>query len=137
MKKGDKVKVHYTGTLDDGTKFDSSEGKDPLEFTVGKGHVIKGFDEGVLGMKINGEKTVKIPAKDAYGEKSNELVLEVPRSKFPENIQVGGQLMLKDPEGQSMPALVSEIGKEIVKIDLNHQLAGKDLTFKIKVVGIN
>ena len=107
MKKGDKVKVHYTGTLDDGTKFDSSEGKDPLEFTVGKGHVIKGFDEGVLGMKINGEKTVKIPAKDAYGEKSNELVLEVPRSKFTENIQVGGQLMLKDPEGQSMPVLVS------------------------------
>ena len=137
MKHGDKVKVHYTGTLDDGKVFDSSEGREPLEFTLGEGHVIKGFEEGVKEMKPNEEKTIKIKSKDAYGEKNDKLVLQVPRDKFPAQIEKGGQLILKGPEGQQLPALISEIKKDIVVIDLNHPLAGKDLTFKVKVVSVN
>ena len=137
MKPGTKVKVHYTGTISDGTVFDSSEGKEPLEFTIGENRVIAGFENGIKEMKLNEEKTIKIPAKEAYGEREEELVTKVPKDKFPPEIQVGGQLLLKGPEGQRIPAAIKEIKDNEVIIDLNHPLAGKELNFKVKVVGIN
>ena len=139
MQSGTKVKVHYTGTLDDGTVFDSSETGEPLEFTVGEGQVIPGFEDAVRDMNLNDEKTVKIEPKQAYGPKVNELVVQVPRDRFPAelNIEVGGSLVLKSPEGQNIPAVVSEVKKDVVVIDMNHPLAGKELTFKIKVIEAN
>ena len=137
MKPGDKVKIHYTGTLNDGSVFDSSDGRDPLEFTIGENQVIKGFEDGVKDMKLNQEKTIKIKPEEAYGEKNEQLIISVPRDKFPENIEAGGRLVLKDPDGQHIPAFVSEVKENAVVIDLNHPLAGKELTFKIKVVAIN
>ena len=137
MQPGSKVKVHYTGTLSDGEIFDSSEGKEPLEFTIGNGEVIPGFENGIKDMKLNEEKTIKISAKDAYGESIKELIRDIPRDKFPPKIDVGGRLVLKSPEGQSVPAVIIGVKQDAVTIDLNHPLAGKDLTFKIKVVAIN
>ena len=138
MKNGSKVKVHYTGILDDGTVFDSSETREPLEFTVGEGQVIPGFEDAVRDMNLNDEKTVKITPEQAYGHKMNQLIMQVPRDKFPAelNIEVGGRLALKSPEGQNIPAVVSEVKKDVVVIDMNHPLAGKELTFKIKVVEV-
>ena len=138
MKDGSKVKVHYTGILDDGTVFDSSETREPLEFTVGEGQVIPGFEDAVRDMNLNDEKTVKINPEQAYGHKMNQLIMQVPRDKFPAelNIEVGGRLVLKSPEGQNIPAVVSEVKKDVVVIDMNHPLAGKELTFKIKVVEV-
>ena|SRR3989338_3267204 len=137
MKPGSKVKVHYTGTLDDGTVFDSSEGKQPLEFTIGEGNVIPGFENGVKEMKLNEEKTIKISSKDAYGERDERMVVSVPRDKFPPEVQAGGTLILKGPNGERLPAAVKEVKEDIVFIDMNHPLAGKELNFKVKVVGIS
>jgi len=137
LKQGAKVKVHYTGTLNDGTVFDSSEGKEPLEFTIGDNQVIPGFENGVKGMNLNDEKTIKIDAKDAYGERDERMVVAVPRSKFPPEIEAGGHLLLKGPEGQRIPAKIKEIKDNEIIIDLNHSLAGKELNFKVKVVEIN
>ena len=137
MKPGSKVKVHYTGTLNDGSIFDSSEGKEPLEFTIGENQVIAGFDNGIKEMKLNEEKAINIKAKDAYGERDERMVASVPRDKFPPEIEVGGTLILKSPEGQRMPAEIKEIKENEVIIDLNHPLAGKDLNFKVRVVAIN
>ena len=138
MKPGTKVKVHYTGTFDDGKVFDSSEGKEPLEFTIGESQVIAGFENGVKDMKLDEEKTIKIKPEEAYGERHQQLIVKIPRDKFPAelNIEVGGRLVLKSPEGQNIPAVVSEVKKDVVVIDLNHPLAGKELTFKIKVVEV-
>ena len=137
MKQGDKVKVHYTGTFNDETVFDSSEGKEPLEFTIGNGQVIAGFENAVKEMSLNQEKTFKIKQEEAYGEKLEQLIVKVPRDKFPPKIEVEGRLILKGPDGQHIPAVVSEVNDDMVTIDLNHPLAGKDLTFKIKVVEVN
>lgn len=137
MKPGDKIKVHYTGTLSDGTVFDSSDGKQPLEFTIGESQVIKGFENEIKNMKLNEEKTIKIKAKDAYGEIDEKLVANIPRNKFPPEIQAGGHLLLKGPEGQRIPAVIKEVKDDEVIIDLNHSLAGKDLNFKVKIIAIN
>ena len=139
MKQGDKVKVHYTGTLNDGKVFDSSEGKEPLEFTIGEKQVIKGFEYGIKAMKLNQEKTLKITPGDAYGEKVNELVKTIPKDALPKDIKVekGGRLILKAPSGQQFAAFVQEVNDDNIVIDLNHPLAGKELTFKVKVVAIN
>ena len=137
MQTGDKVKVHYTGTLSDGEVFDSSEGRQPLEFTLGENQVIPGFENAVKDMKLNEEKTFKINPKEAYGEKNEQLVVTLPRERFPPKIEVGGRLVLKGPEGQHIPAIVTEVDTDKVIIDLNHPLAGKELTFKIKVIAIN
>ena len=137
MKPGSKVKVHYTGTLNDGTVFDTSDGRGPLEFTIGKNQVIPGFENEIKTMKLNEEKTIKIKSKDAYGEKNEHLIINVPRDKFPTEIEVGGRLVLKGPQWQNIPAVVHEVNKDSVIIDLNHPLAGKELNFKIKIVGIN
>ena len=129
--------MHYTGTLDDGTVFDSSEGRQPLEFTIGGSQVIPGFESGIREMSLNEEKTIQIKAKDAYGDRDEKMVVSVPRNKFPPEIVEGGHLLLKDPDGQRIPAKIQEIKEDEVIIDLNHPLAGKDLTFKVKVVAIN
>ena len=137
MNQGTKVKVHYTGTLNDGKVFDSSEGREPLEFTIGENQVIPGFEDGVKSMKLNQEKTIKIKPNEAYGEVNQQLIISVPRKKFPKEIEANGRLILKGPQGQSIPAIIKEVKDNIVIIDLNHPLAGKELTFNVKVVGIN
>jgi len=139
VKKGDKVKVEYTGKLTDGSVFDSSEGRAPLCFEVGSKQVIPGFDQAVEGMNKGEEKTVKIASKDAYGDAREELKQEIPRDKLPEKPEpeVGMTLVMKAPTGQQIPARITKVADGKVTIDINHPLAGKDLEFQIKVVGIN
>lgn len=134
---GNKVKVHYTGTLSDGTQFDSSVGRDPLEFTVGSGQVIAGFDAAVLDLEPGQSRTVNIPADQAYGQVRAELVMQVPRTKLPPDMAftVGQELYL--PQGASfVPVQVVAADAETVTLDANHRLAGKDLTFTIELVEI-
>lgn len=134
---GDTVRVHYTGRLGEGEVFDSSEGRDPLEFTVGGGQVIAGFDQAVTGMAPGDEKTVVIPAEQAYGPRRDEMTGEVPRAQFPPDIepQVGQQLQMKQA-GQDFVVTVTEVSDETVRLDANHPLAGKDLTFELELVEI-
>ncbi len=140
VKKGNKVKVDYTGTLDDGTVFDSSTHDNhshPLEFEVGSGQLIKGFDEAVIGMEKGDEKDIHIDAKDAYGDPNPELVQKVPREQLPkEELKEGMMLAMKLPNGQQLPGTIKEVSEKEVKIDFNHPLAGKALNFKIKLVEI-
>jgi peptidylprolyl isomerase len=135
---GDKVKVHYHGTLRTGETFDSSEGRDPLEFTVGSGQVIKGFDEGVKGMNVGEKRTVEIAVEDAYGEKSSDMIIEFPKAQFPADMkpEIGQQLMMKNGSGQSFPVVVTEVKEDSVVLDANHPLAGQDLIFNIELVEI-
>jgi peptidylprolyl isomerase len=135
-KSGDTVNIHYTGTLGGGEVFDSSEGSDPLEFTLGEGQVIQGFDDAVTGMEPGEEKTVTIPAEQAYGERHDDLVTQVDRSQFPADLtpEVGQQLQVTSDDGQPMAVTVSEIGDEVVTLDANHPLAGQALTFKITLM---
>ncbi|MEM0154812.1 MAG: FKBP-type peptidyl-prolyl cis-trans isomerase [Methanothrix sp.] len=130
VEKGDEIEVFYTGTLDDGTVFDSNVGKEPLKFTVGSGELIKGFDEGVIGMKLNETKKVSIKSKDAYGEKQNELIVDVPAENFGEaDIREGMGVRTEDGHEGTVIA----ISEKTIKVDFNPQLAGKDLNFEIKV----
>jgi peptidylprolyl isomerase len=135
---GDKVKVHYHGTLRTGETFDSSEGREPLEFTVGSGQVIKGFDEGVKGMSVGEKKTVEIPVGDAYGEKSQDLIIEFPKEQFPADMtpEIGQQLMMSNGSGQSFPVIIKEVKEDSVLLDANHPLAGQELVFDIELVEI-
>lgn len=138
-KANDKVKVHYKGTLSNGEIFDTSEGRDPLEFTLGTGQVIPGFDKGIEGMTIDESKTINIPSTNAYGDIRKELIQEVPKTHIPEEIkpEIGLQLMSSTPDGQQIPLVVTEIKDETIIVDANHPLAGKDLTFEVTLVGIN
>jgi len=138
IKQGDKIKVDYTGTLEDDTVFDTSEGKDPLEFEVGTGKLIKGFDQAVIGMEKGEEKQVKIESKDAYGDPNPDLIKTVPRENLPKEQEpkVGMMILLKTPDGRQFPAKLVDVQEKEVKIDLNHPLAGKALNFKIKIVDI-
>jgi len=137
-KKGDQVKVHYTGKLTDGTIFDSSEGRAPLEFEVGAGMMIKGFDAAVDGMALGAKVTAEIPAAEAYGEAREDMIIDVPRANLPEDLnpQVGQQLAMSQPNGQQVPVKVKEVRDDVVVIDANHDLAGKDLIFDIELVEI-
>jgi len=137
-KHGDTVKIHYTGSLDDGTVFDSSEGHDPLEFTLGSGQVIVGFEEAVTGMKSGEKKQVNIPAEKAYGEHNQEMVLKAPRDQVPADIQpeVGQQLEMGGPNGEAVVVRVMEVTEEHITLDANPPLAGKDLNFAIELVAI-
>jgi FKBP-type peptidyl-prolyl cis-trans isomerase 2 len=130
---GDTVRVHYTGTLNNGTTFDTSEGREPLEFTVGGGQVIPGFEKAVAGMEPGDTKTVEIPADQAYGPQRDEMMLSVSPDQFPEGMdpEVGQQLQLSQPDGQSVVVRVTEIEDDAVTLDANHPLAGEDLTFEI------
>ncbi|WP_441000254.1 FKBP-type peptidyl-prolyl cis-trans isomerase [Fodinibius sp. SL11] len=140
VKDGDTVKVHYTGTLtEDGTVFDSSEDREPLEFTLGEGKLIPGFEKAVVGMKEGDDTTVEIESGDAYGQRREDLELEVAKSDLPDNIdpQVGMQLQMQQQEnGQAIPVQITAVEDEVVKLDANHPLAGKDLTFDIELVEI-
>jgi peptidylprolyl isomerase len=138
-KKGDRVKVHYTGKLEDGSVFDSSRDREPLEFELGGGMMIKGFDTAVSGMKVGESKTAQIPAEEAYGEHNAEMVIEVPKSQLPEDLkpEVGQQLGMQQPNGQSVPVRVVDVKEESIEIDANHPLAGKDLIFDLELVEIN
>jgi peptidylprolyl isomerase len=135
---GDKVRVHYQGKLRSGETFDSSEGREPLEFTIGSGQVIKGFDDGVTGMATGEKKTVEIPVGDAYGEKNDEMIIEFPKDQFPPdmNPEVGQQLMMNNGQGQSFPVNIVEVKEETVVLDANHPLAGQDLIFDLELVEI-
>ena len=133
-KKGDKVKVHYTGKFDDGTVFDSSEGRDPLEFTLGSGQVIPGFENGVVDMELKESKTVNVPADEAYGIHREDMVIEVKKEQIPQDIEVqlGTELgMSGEAPGQELRVTVVGITDDMVKLDGNHPMAGKDLTFDI------
>ena len=137
-KTGDVVRVHYTGRLTDGTLFDSSEGREPLEFTIGAGQMIKGFDSGVLGMAVGEKMTLEIAPTEAYGECDEEAIIEFPAANIPEDMQLepGMQLTLRNQFGQPIPVIVLEVKEEIVVMDANHMLAGKDLVFDVELVEI-
>lgn len=138
VKKGDTVKVHYHGKLTDGTTFDSSEGREPLEFEVGGGMVISGFDNGLLGMTVGEKKTLHIPANEAYGPAREDLVMEFPMDRFPPDVkpEVGMVLSMSDGQGQQLPVVITEVNPEGVVLDANPPLAGKDLVFDIELVEI-
>ena len=138
-KKGDAVKVHYTGRLEDGSVFDSSVSRDPLGFTLGDGNMIKGFDAAVYGMVVGDKKTVTIPAVEAYGERRQDMMIDIPLAQVPPHIQpeLGMQLTLQGPGGQPMPVTVVDVTEEKITLDANHDLAGKDLIFDIELVTIN
>ena len=134
---GDTVRIHYTGTLRDGSVFDSSRDREPLEFTLGSGQVIPGFDSAVTGMRVGDAQTVTIPAGEAYGPRRDELVLNVPRGEFPAHVQpeVGQQLQLSSGS-ERLVVTVREVSDSAVILDGNHPLAGEDLTFALELVSI-
>ncbi|MBD0344102.1 MAG: peptidylprolyl isomerase [Coleofasciculus sp. Co-bin14] len=138
-KPGDTVKIHYTGKLDDGTVFDSSENREPLEFTLSSGQVIPGFDQAVLGMTPGETKTEKIPMDQAYGPYREDMVVEVSRQQMPPELQpeVGQQLQVQQPNGQVIPVVITDVSDNSVTLDANHPLAGEDLTFEIQLVDIS
>jgi FKBP-type peptidyl-prolyl cis-trans isomerase 2 len=139
IKKGDKIKVEYTGSLEDGTIFDSSKNHEaPLEFVVGAGQLIKGFDEAVVGMKIGEEKEIKIPPEEAYGPHNPEFVKDMPREMFPDDqeIKPGMVFMVNLEDGRQLPVRVSKVSDDKITIDLNPPLAGKTLVFKIKIIDV-
>lgn len=139
VKKGDNIKVHYHGTLTDGTVFDSSHGREPLAFEVGSGMVIAGFDNGVLEMAVGDKKTVHIPAAEAYGAKDESLLLEFPRTQFPADLtpEPGMQLNMSNQQGQQFPVVIIDVKEDVVILDANHPLAGRDLTFDLELVEIS
>lgn len=130
--------MHYTGKLVNGESFDSSEGREPLEFTVGAGMMIKGFDAAMPGMAVGDKKTVNIPAVDAYGEKDPSAIIEFPKENVPEDmkLEAGMQLTLSNQEGQPFPVVVIEIKDDVIVLDANHFLAGQELVFDIELVEI-
>ncbi|MFQ5838294.1 MAG: peptidylprolyl isomerase [Thermoplasmata archaeon] len=137
VRKGDKVKVHYTGTLDDGTVFDSSEDGDPLEFEVGSGQIVEGFEKGIMGMQEGEEKTFIVPPEEAYGPHRQELVGKLPKEQVEGfDVKVGSVLQLETKDGEVFEANVMKVEKDGITVDLNHPLAGKALNFKTKLVGL-
>jgi peptidylprolyl isomerase len=136
---GNTIKIHYTGRLDDGTVFDSSREREPLEFTLGEGSLIKGFEDAVSGMAVGDTKTIHIPANEAYGERRDDLVLTVNKKQFPPDIdpKQGLMLSLRNPSGGMVEAMISEVTEDSVTLDANHPLAGKDLTFDLELVEIS
>lgn len=139
VKTGDTVHIHYTGTLADGSTFDSSAGRDPLRFEVGSGQIIPGLDKAIPGMEVGDKKQVQVAADDAYGQPQAEARQAVPRTEIPDHIpvEIGTQLQVQPPTGQTMQVTVVEVTDTEVTLDANHPLAGKDLTFDIELVAIS
>lgn len=137
-KAGDTLRIHYTGKLEDGTTFDTSEGRDPLEFTIGSGQIIPGLDQGVVGMAVGESRSVTVPPEAGYGDRDEERIQAVPKSSIPDNIptEPGTQLSMQTPQGQTIPVVVADVTDEEVKLDANHPLAGKTLTFDVTLVEI-
>jgi FKBP-type peptidyl-prolyl cis-trans isomerase 2 len=138
VKAGDTVRIHYTGTLDDGSTFDSSSGRDPLEFTVGSGQIISGLDNAVPGMSVGEKKVVEVPHDEAYGPHNPQAQQTIPRETIPDDIPVdpGTRLQMRTQDGREVAVTVVESDEEKVLLDANHPLAGKDLTFEIELVEI-
>jgi FKBP-type peptidyl-prolyl cis-trans isomerase SlpA len=138
VKENNTVKVHYVGKLSDGQVFDTSEGKEPLEFTLGQGKLIAGFEKGLIDMELNEKKTIIISKEEAYGESREDLIQEVDKSQLPEDItpEVGMGLVSKSVDGNEMNLLIVEVKEATIVIDGNHPLAGKELTFDLEVIGI-
>jgi len=139
VEENDKVALHYTGTLINGETFDSSEGRDPLSFEVGSGQVIPGFDKAVRGMKVDESKKFTVPSAEAYGEPNEELVYEVPLASIPAELKPheGQRLVSNLEDGRQIPVTVTKVAEDTITLDANHPLAGKDLTFDIKIVSID
>ena len=137
-KSGDTVRVHYTGKLDDGSVFDSSDGRDPLEFTLGEQRVIPGFESAVDGMTVGDTVTTRIEPDNAYGERRPDLMLQVDRGQFPPDVtpEVGMQLAIQQPSGEAVPVTITEVEDDTITLDANHRLAGEALTFEIELVEI-
>ncbi len=137
-KHGDTVKVHYTGKLEDGTVFDTSTKRRPLEFTIGEGRIIRGFEQAVVGMKPGESKTTKVPVNNAYGPHREDLVMVVDRRKFPAHLkpELGRQLQVTQANGRTRRVKVVDVSESSVTLDANHPLAGEDLTFDIQLVEI-
>jgi peptidylprolyl isomerase len=138
VKEGDVVKVHYTGKLTSGEQFDSSVGREPLEFTVGAGQMIKGFDAAMSGMSLGEKKTINIAPEDAYGTRSEEAIIQFPRENVPADMQLepGMTLTLSNQMGQPVPVIVVEVQQDVIILDANHFLAGQELIFDIELVEI-
>jgi len=138
VKSGDVVKVHYTGKLTNGEQFDSSVGREPLEFTVGAGQMIKGFDDALPGMIVGDKKTINIQPEDAYGQRSEEAIIPFPLENVPADMKLesGMMLTLSNQHGQPVPVVVMEVTEDVVMLDANHFLAGKELVFDIELVEI-
>jgi FKBP-type peptidyl-prolyl cis-trans isomerase 2 len=138
VQKGDKVNVHYHGRLNDGTTFDSSEGREPLSFIAGEGQVIKGFDDAVLSMTVGEKKTVNIPVAEAYGHRNDDMVMDYPVSDFPADMtpEVGMELQMGDNQGNVFPVVITQVVGDMVTLDANHPLAGHDLNFDLELVSI-
>ena len=136
---GKTVKVHYKGTLDDGTVFDSSEGRDPIEFEMGSGALIPGFEAAVAEMEIDETRNVTIPCEEAYGAVNEEMVGQIPHSSLPEDIEpeIGMVLSMQSPEGDDMPVRIVAMGDDQLTLDANHPLAGQNLTFELTVVEVS
>ena len=139
VKTGDTVHIHYTGTLNDGTTFDSSEGREPLTFEVGSGQIIPGLDSAIPGMTVGDKKTVNVACDDAYGQMNPAMRQDVPRADIPAEIplEVGSRLQMQTQDGQVIPVTVAAVEEESVTLDANHPLAGEDLTFNIELVKID
>ena len=135
---GNTVKVHYTGKLEDGTVFDSSEGREPLEVKLGTQAVIPGFEKGLLGMEVGEKKTITIPSEDAYGPQRDEMIVEVNKTDFPAEIkpEVGLQLQMQRSDGQNMPVTIVKVEEEKITLDANHPLAGKTLIFDVEMMEV-
>ena len=138
VKTGDTIKIHYHGRLNNGETFDSSENREPLEFEVGSGMVIPGFDKGVIGMNVGEKKTVNIPVDEAYGPKNEEMIIDFPKDRFPDDMvaEVGMPLTMSDGSGQNFRVIIKEVKETSVVLDANHPLAGEDLTFDLELVEI-
>ncbi len=137
-KKGDKVTVHYTGKLEDGTVFDSSQDKQPLEFTLGEGQIIPGFEDGIVGMDVGDTKSITIPPEKAYGNNRDDLIIEVNKADIPDNIKpsIGQQLQIKQSEGDVIGVTITAMTEKSVTLDANHPLAGKTLLFDVELVAV-
>ena len=135
---GNHVKVHYTGKLTDGTVFDSSQGREPLAFTLGQGNMIPGFEKGVLGMAVGDTKTVNIQPEEAYGERRDDLLIKVPIDQVPADItpEIGMQLAVNQPDGRQVPVVIAEVNEIEITLDANHHLAGRELVFEIELVEV-
>jgi FKBP-type peptidyl-prolyl cis-trans isomerase 2 len=138
VKENNTVKVNYTGKLSDGQVFDSSEGKEPIEFTLGQGQLIPGFEKGLIDMELNEKKTITVGKEEAYGDVNKDLIQEVKKTELPQDMtpEVGMGLVSKSPDGQEMNLMVIEVKDESIVIDGNHPLAGKDLVFDLEVLEI-
>ena len=137
-KDGDTVKVHYTGTLGNGEVFDTSKEKEPLEFKLGQGQLIPGFEKAVVGLNVGDSTTINIPSAEAYGDVREDLIINVPKDQLPGDVepQVGMQLQVNQPDGQPIPVRVTDVTETELQLDANHPLAGEDLTFEIELVNV-